>query len=213
MTRKALSRKKREKLRHKEEILRAALRLFSAKGYHKVSMREIADESEFCMGSMYKLFESKECLFAELMRSCARRASEILLPTLDGQGNERERIAAYIQAHRQLLETSAQAIRLYLSESPISNMNLRSGLDEQVMKERREALTKLSKVFASGMRKGIFRKLDPWAMTLAFSAMLESLVSGIVENSDDVSIDDRISEIESLFFYGILKPTDAGHDI
>lgn len=193
--------------------MRAALRLFSAKGYHKVSMREIADESEFCMGSLYKLFESKELLFAELMRSCARRASEILLPALDGQDNERERIAAYIQAHRQLLETSAQVIKLYLLESPISNMNLASGLDEQVMKERREALTRLSAVFASGMRKGIFRRMDPRATTLAFSAMLESMVSGIVEDSDETSTNDRISEVESLFFHGILKPTTADRDI
>lgn len=213
MARKVPSRKKREKLRHKEEILVTALRLFSANGYHEVSMREIAEESEFSMGSLYNFFESKESLFAELMRSCAHRASEILLPTLDSQDNEKEKIAAYIRAHRQILETNAQAIKLYLSGSPASSMSLRTGLDEEVKKERQKALTKLSDIFASGMRKGIFRDLDSLATTLTFSAMLESLVSGIVENSDDISIDDRISEIESLFFYGILKPTDSGHDV
>lgn len=86
-------------------------------------------------------------------------------------------------------------------------MSLRTGIDEKVKKEHQEVLTKLSEVFASGIRKGIFRDLDSWATTLSFSAILESLVFGNVNNSDDISIDDRISEIESLFFHGMLKPT------
>jgi len=37
-----LSRREREKLRQRQEILDAALELFSEKGYHNVSMHEIA---------------------------------------------------------------------------------------------------------------------------------------------------------------------------
>lgn len=96
MARKVLSRKEMERLRHKEEILTSALRLFSAKGYHSVSMREIAEESEFSIGSLYNFFESKESLFTELIRSCAHETSEILLLTLNSQNNEKQKIAAYI---------------------------------------------------------------------------------------------------------------------
>jgi len=47
-----LSRRERERLRHKQEILSAALRLFSAKGFHKVSMQEIASAAEFATGTL-----------------------------------------------------------------------------------------------------------------------------------------------------------------
>ena len=66
-----LPRKEREKLQHKEEILTVALKLFSDRGFHNVSMQEIAEESEFSVGTLYKFFESKESLFAALMKSCA----------------------------------------------------------------------------------------------------------------------------------------------
>jgi len=38
MSKARLSRREREKIRHKEEILEIALRLFSDKGFHNVSM-------------------------------------------------------------------------------------------------------------------------------------------------------------------------------
>jgi hypothetical protein len=44
-----LTRKDREKIRHKEEILKAALNLFSSKGFNNVSMQDIALESEFAL--------------------------------------------------------------------------------------------------------------------------------------------------------------------
>lgn len=46
MAKTGLSRKERDRLRHKEEILAVALRLFSDRDFHNVSMQEIAEESE-----------------------------------------------------------------------------------------------------------------------------------------------------------------------
>ena len=43
-----LSRREKEKLRQRQEMLDAALSLFSEKGYHNVSMHEIATEGGIC---------------------------------------------------------------------------------------------------------------------------------------------------------------------
>jgi AcrR family transcriptional regulator len=42
-----ISRKEREKIRHRTEILNKALDLFSEKGFHNVSMQEFAGRSEY----------------------------------------------------------------------------------------------------------------------------------------------------------------------
>ena len=47
MGEKNLSRRERERLRQSREILAAALALFSERGYHSVSMHEIAEKAEF----------------------------------------------------------------------------------------------------------------------------------------------------------------------
>ena len=53
-----LSRREREKLRHRKEMLDAALKLFSEKGFHNVSMHEIAQKAEFAIGTLYKFFKN-----------------------------------------------------------------------------------------------------------------------------------------------------------
>jgi len=54
MEKKKLSRREMDKLRHRHQMLVAALDLFSVKGYHNVSMHEIAGKAEFAIGTLIK---------------------------------------------------------------------------------------------------------------------------------------------------------------
>ena len=205
MTKTGLSRKEREKLLHKEEILTAALKLFSDRGFHNVSMQEIADQSEFSVGTLYKFFESKESLFAALIRSCAHRVSDILIPILDEKADEKRKIISYIEAHKQIIEEYASSIRLYLSQNLQSVLTLGIDVEPETNAVREAIRQKLSDVFKSGMRNGIFKGIDPWITTLSLSAILESFIFSVIKSPEKISIDDGISRIKELFFEGILK--------
>jgi len=200
-----LSRKEREKLRHKEEILATALKLFSDKGFHNVSMQQVAEESEFAVGTLYKFFESKEALFAELIGSCARRISDILIPILDDSVDEKQKIVNYIEAHKQIIEDNAPSIRLYLSQNLPSALTLRPDVEPETDRVREVVQQKLSDIFKSGMHKGIFKSFDPSITALSLSAILESFVFLVIKSSVEISIEDGISRIEKLLFEGILK--------
>ena len=54
-----LSRRERDRLRHKEEILTAALKLFAERGFHEVSMQEIAARAEFATGTSVQLLREQ----------------------------------------------------------------------------------------------------------------------------------------------------------
>ena len=205
MTKSGLSRKEREKLRHKEEILATSLNLFSDKGFHNVSMQQVAEESEFAVGTLYKFFESKEALFAELIASCARRISDIIIPILDDSVDEKQKIVNYIKAHKQIIEGNAPSIRLYLSQNLPSALILHPEVEPETDRVREVFRQKLSDIFKSGMQKGIFKSLDPSMTALALSAILESFVFSAIKGSVEISTEDGISEIEKLFFEGILK--------
>ena len=52
----------------KERILEAALEVFSNKGFHPATTDEIAERAGVGKGTLYRYFETKEKLFAQLVR-------------------------------------------------------------------------------------------------------------------------------------------------
>ena len=59
-------RKERQKTEMREAILSAALKLFSEDGYDNVTMRKIADEIEYSVGTIYLYFKDRDEIFFEL---------------------------------------------------------------------------------------------------------------------------------------------------
>ena len=56
------------RFRRRDEILKAATDLFSEKGYHEVTMEEIAEEMGVSKGTIYNYFSSKENLYLEILK-------------------------------------------------------------------------------------------------------------------------------------------------
>lgn len=52
----------------RQELMKQATRLFSAKGFHQTSVQEIAHGAGISKGAFYKHFDSKESLFVELLK-------------------------------------------------------------------------------------------------------------------------------------------------
>lgn len=59
-------RKERQRTEMREAILEAALKLFSGEGYDNVTMRKIASEIEYSVGTIYLYFKDKSEIFYEL---------------------------------------------------------------------------------------------------------------------------------------------------
>ena len=62
-----MTRKERERERHRREMLEAAERVFVRKGYHDATVEEIAQEAEFAVGTLYNFFKGKDDLYARVV--------------------------------------------------------------------------------------------------------------------------------------------------
>jgi AcrR family transcriptional regulator len=210
MAKKQLSRKKRERLRHRQEILDTALKLFSERGFHTVSMQQIAEASEFAVGTLYNFFESKETLFEELISSCGERIVATLVAILDAPGTEVERLTNFIRNSPALLEEHAEFIKLYVSELGTRGVKL----SKRPQKENFDAVfnTKLQQLLEAGIRKGVFRRVDPAITTKAINSITETLAFEIADRFDKAEAKDMFDKVEQLFIGGLLLPEDQGND-
>ncbi len=67
MTKKKMTRREREKLRHQKEILDSACEVFAQKGFRRSTIQDISERSEFSIASIYKHFQSKEDIYHSLI--------------------------------------------------------------------------------------------------------------------------------------------------
>jgi len=62
-----LSRKERDRQLRRSDILKAAEHIFALKGYHKATIRNIAKEAQYAIGTVYLHFKDKDALYFALL--------------------------------------------------------------------------------------------------------------------------------------------------
>lgn len=72
-----LSRKERERILRRTEILSAAMDVFSEKGFSRATLEEIAERAEFGKGTLYNYFANKEELFEAVIADIFDRFVDI----------------------------------------------------------------------------------------------------------------------------------------
>jgi TetR/AcrR family transcriptional regulator len=199
-----LTRKEKEKTRHKTEILQAALNLFSDKGFGNVSMQDIAAKAEFSVGALYNFFAGKEQLFGELMDNCSDKVYQMLSPIFDSSKPEDEKIRTFIRANTKLLEDNLKFIRLYVSQysslTPVPTYTKKA--EENIHIKLNE---KLLNIIKSGIRNKLFRPVDAQTTANALSATIEAFILRSSEEFDKTKIEQGLKNIEILFVDNLLK--------
>lgn len=202
---KHLPRRQRENLRQRREILDAALSLFSERGYHNVSIHEVAAKAEFGIGTIYKFFDNKECLYKALMMETAKNWDHVLNRALEKESNSLRAIERYIAARRKLFYENFPIMRLYFAETRGASFNIQAGLDQDLLKYYDEGIAKLASVFERGIKDGLFRDLDSQQMALALDGVINAALSRIVRDPSRLSEEDNVSTVTDIFFSGVLR--------
>ena len=83
----------------REELIAAAAKIFSARGYQGASLREICAAAGILAGSMYHHFRSKEDLFVSVHAQGFLHLNEVVDRALEGKAEPWGRLEAAIGAH------------------------------------------------------------------------------------------------------------------
>jgi len=83
----------------REELIAAAARIFSARGYEGATLREICDAAGILAPSMYHHFRSKEELFVSVLAEGFRHLDAVVERALRGKSDPWARLEAAVAAH------------------------------------------------------------------------------------------------------------------
>ena len=169
--------------------------------------RSFREGQEFGTGTLYNYFEGKEALYGELVKTFTRAFVDIILPNLEGKGDERQRISRYIRATLGLMAGNAAAVQLYYRQMQALPKAVRDP-DGKVSRLRETALAKLAEVFTAGAEAGLFRNLPGRELATCLIGVIEGLGSAGSESIAESSADELAGFVEDLFFQGVLADNE-----
>src|SRR5215467_12308837 len=83
----------------RQEILRAAARLFQQRGYDATSMNDVAAELKLSKGGLYHHFQSKDEILFEIMNHAMDLTQERVINPVRTIANPEERLRTLIRLH------------------------------------------------------------------------------------------------------------------
>lgn len=141
-----------------QRLIRAALELFSSRGYHDTTTAQIAKKAGVAEGTIYRHFSSKQQLLNELYRAALRWAAKAVDDTAQA-APARARLAQVAQGLIEGAVRDAAVVKLGLLERHDAV------LDDESRKAAREFRLGLESVIAQGKAEGSVRPgvVDVWA--------------------------------------------------
>ncbi len=204
MGEKTLSRREREKLRQRRQMLDAALGLFSEKGYHNVSMHQIAERSDFAIGTLYKFFKNKEDLYGALVMEKSTEIFGDLCEPLSTDGNPLTVLEGYLENRAKIAAEIAPLLRLHMAVAQGLSFNINAEVEKEHLKLHEGHIAKLAAVMKEGIRKKVFRDLDPRSLAVALDGLARAMFLCCAKDPERNSYAAHVPVILDLFLRGSL---------
>jgi AcrR family transcriptional regulator len=139
--------------RNREDVIRAAGRLFAERGFHGTSMRDLGDALGLHGSSLYAHVGSKNELLEDLVADGVRRCLALSERVLTSRGTPSERLAALVVGHVELVVANLDTWSTFVNEYRFLAEEERA----RVVKLRDEYQDAYRQVLEAGVAAGQYR--------------------------------------------------------
>lgn len=190
-----------EKKVKRENILQAAARVFSEKGYHQARMEEIAAQAGVGKGTVYEYFASKLVLFQEMFETLMGRwfaelyGTEVLLG-----GPVAEWLRRILVVHLEFINRNAHLARVTFVDS----YGVDPELDQWMYEQRQKKMQRMEQLFREGMRRGEFRDdIDAAFLVQIFTGVLGSVIVPVLMEGIEIDAAATANRVLEVLLHGI----------
>lgn len=167
-------RKEREFNTRRAEILEQAEKIFAAKGFHDVTMAEIARASDFSIGSLYQFFQGKEHLYTTMMSEKIDLMYAKIHQEVQATNALPDKISVLIDAQLHFIENNADFCRIFLRGENEALSEMMTSLRQKLIDEYYRHISFVEKILKNGIKSGLLRCLPPRDLANALSHLIRA---------------------------------------
>jgi len=158
--------------KRREQIIRAAIKKFSEKGFHKTTLRELADEAGIGAGTIYEYIRAKEEIFSLIHDFTADLVMDALDKSTQNIKDPIEKLRRMVRAEFNLMAEWSDAIMLLYQESHI----LSPKYLQRLLHREREHLSKYEIVIEECISSGLCRNCNARVYANLIKSMIDMWV-------------------------------------
>lgn len=140
----------------KDLILEVAVRLFSERGFHGTTIREIAEAAGMLSGSLYAHIQTKEDLLYEVVGQAADRFLGAIEPLLAAELPAAEKLRQAMVAHAEVVAASRPHATVFMHEWKALTPPRRA----EIAARRKAYEQHLAQIINEGVKNGEFGPID-----------------------------------------------------
>ena len=200
-----MTRKERERLFRKQEIIDASVKLFAGKGFNNTTLDDIAASSEFGKGTLYNYFSSKEEIYSAIVEDVSKHLKKIIVQADKTSKSAAEFIKYYTSGLFNYCLSNKEEFVLFVREIVPFTTDIFVLNREKILRRNKSARKILIKRFSQGISEKEFKGSDPDKIVSLYQHMVFPYILNLIEApKKELDEDSEIDFVLEVFFKGIL---------
>ena len=190
--------------RRKEEILQAAITIFSEKGYYSASIADIANLLKIGHGTIYRYYKNKQTIFDAVVNSILQKLATVVQdepPETNSLQEYKEQIIRISDRLINIFQADQRIARIALYETPEGNSDTAKHVSASFLLFSKF----IQEYMRNGVDKGFLRSnMDQEiAARIVTSMIFETIKAASMQGSDDVLVSRWRDEIIQIMIGGL----------
>ncbi len=200
---KKISRREKEQIIRKEDILVTAERLFATKGFFKTTMMEIAKESEFPLATIYQFFKSKEDIYFKLIEERAELLFENLRKAVSQVTTIIDKIKEIIKTELKYFEEQKDFFKIFITERSGFEWTVKEDLGKKINRMYYNYINFIQKIIEQGIKKGELKAMNSKDMANAMTGAINAIIFQWILKPNGKSLMDKEETLLAIVFKGL----------
>ena len=202
-----ISRREREKLSRRKEILQAAWEVFASKDYDSATVDEIAEAAELSKGTLYLYFQNKADLFFSTLEMGIERVFSIVHEVVSSNDDPVNGLKEMIKHLLYFFEENEGFFKILFSER--SHFDLRAEVEEirefkkRMMDMASDGFKVISDYVQHGIDMGVLRQVDPGDVAFLLMEIIRGFAFAMMHGPVNLRPSGRAESISSILLDGI----------
>ncbi len=191
--------------RHHFAILRAAMEVFSDKGFHEARIEDIAEKASLSTGAVYNHFSNKKELFFEVIEWGEHQLFYQLSEARKRCRDIRKTIENQLRTYFRFFEKREQFFRVLIQEKYQFHKELKTHFTKCYDQKIEEFEIDIKR----GIEEGIIRNIDPHTAAVIVSHIANGLFFNWIYSESKTNITDLYNKANDFISHALFNDNDS----